>query len=145
VGALLVVSLKFWSGSKLFTGYCTIYAPTGEIGDFIRKLATFHTTSNRPILQAANMSPEALKCLTEAANSNPALGIRTVDSFEGFTLWLSEVQEVITLLSDGEKKQLQELLALSYPNSSIAPSAINALRGLNIFQKLVWNVYNPTS
>ena len=123
----------------------TIYAPTGEIGDFIRKLATFHTTSNRPILQAANMSPEALKCLTEAANSNPALGIGTVDSFEGFTLWLSEVQDVITLLTDVERKQLQELLALSYPKSSIAPFAINTLRGLNIFQKLVWNVYSPTS
>lgn len=121
----------------------TIYATPGELGDFLRYLADINVDSNKPIIQANDLSPHSIHHLTNATKKDPSLFIKTSGSLEDFMLWLSEIRGVFNVVAtDDDRWLLHRLLALRLSLCKDLNTISNALRGLEIFQRVVWKAEN---
>ena len=116
----------------------TIYAPPGEIGDFLRKMATIDAVSNKPIVFSDSLSSRALKLLVDASVNDSSLLVKNGGVLEDFTFWLNNIHQAIERASNDDKLHLQELLVSHRHLCRDIPTISSALRGLKIFQKLTW-------
>lgn len=116
----------------------TIYAPPGEIGDFLRKMATIDAVSNKPIVFSDNLSSHALKLFVDASVNDSSLLVKNGGVLEDFTFWLNNIHQAIERASNDDKLHLQELLVSHRHLCGDIPTISSALRGLKIFQKLTW-------
>jgi len=116
----------------------TIYAPPGEIGDFLRKIVTIHAVSNKPVVFADSLSSRALKIFMDAFVNDPSLLVKNGGVLEDFMLWLNNIHQVVERASNNDKIHLQELLVSHRHLCQDIPAISSALQGLKIFQKLTW-------
>ena len=116
----------------------TIYAPPGEIGEFLRKMATIDGVSNKPIVCSDNLSSRALKLFTDASMNDPSLFVKNGGVLEDFALWLTDIRQVIEGASNDDKIHLQELLVSHRRLCRDIPTISSTLRELKIFQKVTW-------
>jgi sacsin len=122
----------------------TIYAPPGETGDFLRKLAAVTATCNRAILLADSLSSKSLQLLIKEAKNDSTLRIRNGTVLEDFVLWLSKIHGVIEIVPSRDKRRVLELIAPRLHLGADPLVVSNALRGLAVFEKAAWKVENNT-
>jgi sacsin len=120
----------------------TIYATKGELGDFLRTFANINAASNKPIIQAKDLSPQSVQLLTDAMTKDPSLFIKTSHSLEDFMLWLDKTREVFNVATDKDRWYLHELLASNLNLCKYPKTIAKILRGLKIFQSVIWKAEN---
>lgn len=121
----------------------TIYAKPGELGDFLRSLDDKDFDSNKPIIQANDLSPRSLQLLMDAVNKDASLFIKNSDILEDFMLWLSEIQGVFDdVATDDDRWRLHKLLASRLRRCKDLKTISIILRNLKVFQKVVWKAEN---
>jgi sacsin len=117
----------------------TIYAPPGEMGDFLRKLAAINGVSNKPIVLSGDLS---FQVLIDASMNDPGILIKNGAVLDDFCFWLENIPEVLDRASDADKLQLHKLL-VSHRYLCRDFSAIsNTVRQLKIFQEMTWTLEN---
>lgn len=121
----------------------TIYATPGELGDFLISLADINIDFNKPIIRANDLSRRSVQLLTDAMKKDRSLFIKTSDSLEDFMLWLSEIPGVFdSVATDDDRWHLHRLLASRLNLCKDRKTISNILRGLKIFQRVVWKAEN---
>jgi sacsin len=120
----------------------TILAPPGEIGDFLRKLATIDRVSNKPIVISDSLSSQALKLLMDASVNDSGMLVKNGAVLDDLCLWLKIIPKVLERVCDADKLRLHKLL-VSHRYLCRDFSAIsNTLRQLKLFQEMTWTLEN---
>jgi sacsin len=120
----------------------TIFAPPGEIGDFLRKMATIDAVPKKPIVLPDSLSSRVLKLFTDASAKDSSMLVKNGEVLADFCLWLNNIPEVLERALDADKLRLHKLLVSRRPLSCDLRAVSFALGKLKIFQEMKWTSEN---